>query len=153
MNTVSSGDPPEVVEEKREMLWRLVEQSGPELSGEEKEMFFHLLLSYADVFAVSMTDLGRTTKLKHSIHTGNAAPTRQPVRPISPHRRDEIRTILTEMLKKEVVEPSTSPWASPIVLVKKKDGSTRFCVDFRKLNDVTRKLSQQIDLYRLFCIW
>ena len=102
-------------------------------------MFFHLLLSYADVFAVSMTDLGRTNKLKHSIRTGNAAPTRQPVRRISPHRRDEIRTLLTEMLKKEVVEPSTSPWASPIVLVKKKDGSTRFCVDFSKLNDVTRK--------------
>ena len=39
VNTISSGDPPEVVEEKREMLWRLVEQSGPELSGEEKEMF------------------------------------------------------------------------------------------------------------------
>ena len=87
-----------------------------------------------------MTDLGRTNKLKHSIHTGNAAPTRQPVRRISPHRRDEIRTLLTEMLKKEVVEPSTSPWASPIVLVKKKDGSTHFCVDFRKLNDVTRRM-------------
>ena len=67
-----------------------------------------------------MTDLGHTNKLKHSIHTENAAPTRQPVRHISPHRRDEIRTLLTEMLKKEVVEPSTSPWASPIVLVKKR---------------------------------
>ena len=102
-------------------------------------MFFHLLLTYADVFAVSTTDLGRTDKLQHSIHTGNAPPTRQSVRHISPHRRDEVRTLLNEMLEKEVVEPSTSPWASPIVRVKKKDESTRFCVDFRKLNDVTRK--------------
>ena len=83
-------------------------------------MFFHLLLSYADVFAVSMTGLGRMSKLKHSIHTGNAATTWQPVRRIFTHRRDEIRTLLNEMLKKEVVEPSTSPWTSPTVLVKKK---------------------------------
>ena len=44
-----------------------------------------------------------------------------------------------EMQQKDVIEPSSSPWASPIVLVKKRDGSTRFCVDYRKLNKVTRK--------------
>ena len=46
---------------------------------------------------------------------------------------------MKDMLQNGVVRPSTSPWASPIVLVKKKDGSTRFCVDYCKLNDVTRK--------------
>ena len=117
---------PAVREEKREMLWRLAEQSGPELSGEEKEMFFHLLFSYTDVFAVSTTDLRRTNKLQYSIHTGNAPPVRQPVRRISPHGRDEVRTLLNEMLEKEVVEPWTSPWASPIVLVKKKTNRPAF---------------------------
>ena len=102
-------------------------------------MFFHLLLSYADVIADSTADLGRTDKLQHSIHTGDAPPVRQPVRHIPPQRQDEVLTLLQEMLERGVVEPSTSPWASPIVLVRKKDGSTRFCVDYRKLNDATRK--------------
>ena len=46
--------------------------------------------------------------------------------------------LVAEMLKQEVIEPSTSPWASPLVLVRKKDGGLRFCVDYRKLNRVTR---------------
>ena len=48
------------------------------------------------------------------------------------------------MLQNGVVHPSTSPWASPIVLVKKKDGGTCFCVDYRELNDVTRKDAYQL---------
>ena len=50
-----------------------------------------------------------------------------------------MRKLLEEMLQKNVISPSTSPWASPIVLVRKKDGSTRFCVDYHKVNCLTRK--------------
>ena len=125
--------------EKLEMLWGLVERAGPDLSPGEKDMFFHLLLSYSDVIASSTADLGRTDRLQHSIHTGDAPPIRQSVRRVPPQRREEVRKLLDDMLEGGVVEPSTSPWAAPIVLVRKKDGSTRFCVDYRKLNDVTRK--------------
>ena len=55
------------------------------------------------------------------------------------HQQEVVRQHVEDMLQNGVVRPSTSPWASPIVLVKKKDGGTRFCVDYRKLNDVTRK--------------
>ena len=140
VDAVSSGDPEVPVGvEKQKLLWNLAEQSGRDLGPGEKDLFYRLLLSYADAIASSTSDLGRTDRLRHSIHTGGVAPVRQPVRRVPPHRREEVRKLLNEMLERGVVEPSASPWASPIVLVRKKDGSTRFCVDYRKLNDVTRK--------------
>ena len=53
--------------------------------------------------------------------------------------KDVVDTEVTQMLEQGVVKPSSSPWSSPIVMVKKKDGSWRFCVDYRKLNSVTRQ--------------
>ena len=50
-----------------------------------------------------------------------------------------MRIMLNNMLKKNLISPSKSPWAAPIVLVKKRDGTCRFCVDYRQINDVTRK--------------
>ncbi|KAL5505465.1 hypothetical protein EMCRGX_G006900 [Ephydatia muelleri] len=54
-------------------------------------------------------------------------------------QRLEVKKLLEDMLKKDVIRPSNSPWLSPIILVQKKDGSTRFCIDYRKVNAVTRK--------------
>ena len=129
---------PEVSDDKREMLWQLVQDCGAELSAGERDIFYDLLLTYSDVMASSTADLGRTDRLRHHIDTGDSPPVRQPVRRISPHRR-EVKELLNQMLERGVVEPSSSPWASPVVLVQKKDGSTRFCVDYRELNQVTRK--------------
>ena len=121
--------------DKQEMLGCHAEKVGSDLSAGERDVFYHLLLSYADVFACSTSDLGRTNKLRHYIHTGDATPS---VSQFMSHPI-VVKKVLDQMLEKGVVEPSTSPWASLVVLVQKKDGSTRFCVDYRKVNDVTRK--------------
>lgn len=55
------------------------------------------------------------------------------------HKYVEVEELIDDMLNKNVIQPSSSPWASGIVLVQKKDGTTRFCVDYRRLNDVTTK--------------
>ena len=120
-----------------EMLWNLVQECGAGLSPGERDIFYDLLLTYADVMASSTSDLGRTGRLHHHIDTGSSPPIRQPVRRISPHRREEVKELLSQMLVRGVVEPSSSPWASPVVLVQTKDGSTRFCIDYRKVNHVT----------------
>ena len=120
-------------------LWELVNNSGDKLSPNEKEQLFALLLEFSDLFAKGPEDFGRTGKIKHRINTGEAQPVRQMVRRIPPFRRAEAKKMLEEMMEKDLIQPSKSPWASSIVLVKKKDGSTCFCVDYRKLNAVTRK--------------
>ena len=66
-------------------------------------------------------------------------PIRQQARRVPLPRRETVRHLLQDMLSRDVISPSKSPWASPIVLVGKKDGSTRFCVDYRKVNEVTYK--------------
>ncbi|KAJ8037598.1 hypothetical protein HOLleu_18448 [Holothuria leucospilota] len=94
---------------------------------------------YNSVFAKSPTDLGRTSVIQHEIDTGDARPIRQaPRRPPKAFEHEEEK-VIREQLDAGVIRESKSPWASPLVFVRKKDGSTRPCVDYRKLNDVTRK--------------
>ena len=84
-------------------------------------------------------DLGRTTIVKHQIDVGDATPVRQPPRRIPFHQREVVQQHVDKMLKNGIIELSKGPWSSPVVLVKKKDGTTRFCIDFRKVNDLTKK--------------
>ena len=77
--------------------------------------------------------------VKHKINTEKSQPIRQPLRRQPYGKRDVEKQEVEKMLDRGVIEPSDSPWSSPIVLVSKKDGSTRFCIDYRKLNEVTVK--------------
>lgn len=96
-----------------------------------------LLSSYADVFALDLSELGTTDMVTHSIETGDHRPIRQPVRRTPFALREKVDTLVQEMLEQQVIEPSESPWASPIVLVQKKDGGVQFCVEYQKLNPLT----------------
>ncbi|KAL5509240.1 hypothetical protein EMCRGX_G004577 [Ephydatia muelleri] len=130
---------PEVPMHKQDVLHEMAEQCGVGLTVEEKSQLFHLLLAYADVFADAEDGLGRTRVVKHSIVTGDNPPIKQSCRRAPPSKREHVRQLIQDMLKKDVIQPSSSPWASPVVIVQKKDGSYRFCVDYRKINTITRK--------------
>ena len=129
----------EVSLECQNILWDLVSKVGSHISESEREQLYSLLVEFADVFSFSSKDLGRTKELKHHIFTSDAHPVHLSPRRIPQARREELRGLLRDMLESDVIQQSDSPWSSPIVLAKKHDGTTRFCVDYRKVNEVTRK--------------
>ena len=81
---------------------------------------------------------GDTDLVQMSIETGDASPRKQPLRRTLFAARQEVARQLQEMQTHGVIQPSTSPWSSPVVLVRKKNGSLRFCIDYRNLNSVTK---------------
>ncbi|KFD48296.1 hypothetical protein M513_10788 [Trichuris suis] len=98
-----------------------------------------MLLRYKDVISMANDDIGRTSVVRHRIRTGNAKPIKIGLRR-TPHRfRPVMQTLIDRMLRQGVIERASSPWSFPVVLTTKKDGTQRFCVDYRKLNDVTEK--------------
>ncbi|XP_076740530.1 uncharacterized protein LOC143418699 [Maylandia zebra] len=133
---VDSGAP---TEEERlpEEMSKLIER--PDLSELQQGELRALLLKWEKVFSKDDKDFGRTDPGHHCIPTGDPAPIRERYRPLPPAMCKEMRSLLADMMEKGVIRESCSPWASPIVLVRKKDGTWRFCVDYRKLNAVTHK--------------
>ena len=94
------------------------------------------------MMAYSNQDLLATDRSKlPSVHleTADATPIRQCAYRRAKVERDVIEKMVQELLDAGMIQPSKSPWASPVVLQKKKDGKWRFCVDYRKLNAVTKK--------------
>ena len=97
------------------------------------------MIEYSDVFSREDFDLGTFSEIHHHIDTGTAKPVRQPARRTPLRFQGEEDEHLEKLLQAGVVKPSKSEWASPVVLVRKKDGGVRWCVDYRKLNDLTVK--------------
>ena len=108
-------------------------------SESEQATIRNILYEYQDVFSKDETDLGRTNLAEHSIDTGDHPPIKQPPRRVPTALAHEEKGAIEKMLAQNVIRESKSPWASPIVLVKKKSGSIRACVDYRRINSITRK--------------
>lgn len=113
---------------------------GSHLTPDQRKQFSAMLSDESDkVFARHEFDLGRTTLLKHHIDTGDAPPIRSAPYRKSFTERQVVQDLVSNLKKAGVVRDSCSPWAAPVVLVKKKGGGHRLCCDWRKLNAITKK--------------
>ena len=98
-----------------------------------------LIFEFSDIFANSNNDLGKLKTVKHEIRIQEHPPIKQRPYRIPYSLKNTMSKQIKEMLESGVIVPSKSPWTSPVVLVKKKNGEMRFCIDYRKLNTITVK--------------
>ena len=117
----------------------LFDASKTLLSETETIALNELLVKHADAFSKYKGDIGRCTLIEHRIHTGNNPPIKQAPRRLPLVKREAATAEIKKMLENDIIEPSKSPWSAPITLVKKKDSSYRFCIDYRKLYEATSK--------------
>lgn len=127
------------LKELPEHLNSLFQKSVTDLDQSQRTLLMDLLEEYKDVFAQNEFDLGSFTDIEHSIDTGFAPPIKQRMRrtPLDFVQVEENH--LQTMLEAGIIKQSNSEWASLPVLVRKKDGKVRWCIDYRKLNSVTKK--------------
>ncbi|MCG7869179.1 MAG: reverse transcriptase family protein, partial [Candidatus Thiodiazotropha taylori] len=115
------------------------EASVEHLTSKERSDLAALLNDHADVFAKDEFDLGTFTEIEHSINTENATPVKQRMRRTPACFVGEEEAHLKKMLDAGVIRESTSDWASSPVLIRKRDGNVRWCIDYRGLNKKTVK--------------
>lgn len=109
------------------------------LTPEQNEQVKSLLLQHVDVFSKDDSDIGDCDMIKHRIDLLDDTPFKQKHRRIPPSMIDEVRKHIEELLSNGIIKRSKSPWASNVVLVRKKNGKLRLCVDYRMLNKKTVK--------------
>jgi predicted aspartyl protease len=114
------------------------------LDENQQKSYKDLLVEFQTIFSKSEDDIGLTNLVEHTINTGDHRPVRQRPRRIPLAKIKEAEEAIQNMVKQEVIEQSMSPWNSNPVLVRKSDGSLRFCIDFRGVNDITVKDSHPL---------
>ena len=122
----------------------VLETVDSELSLAQRASLETLLRKHASTFSKDEMDFGKAIGVKHSIDTNNHRPVKQALRRQPEKYLTEIDNQVETMLKQGIMKPAQSAWSSNVVMARKKDGSLRFCVDYRKLNEPTLK-----DIYPL----
>ena len=125
--------------QRRQQLAELIQMSGDGLTTEEAQLMRDQILYYHDVFSLEEGEYGKVDIVQHHVNTEAHPPINQPLRRIPYAHRAEMLKLVQSMLQNNIIQPSVSPWSSPVVLVKKKDGSLQFCIDYRRLNSITRR--------------
>ena len=111
-----------------------MESLPDELLKSQRKQVRKLLDENEAIFLKGEYDIGRTPLVECRIDTGTHRPIRQPLRRQPFKYLETIDEQVSDMVDHGIIEPAASPWASNVVLVRKKDGSLRFCIDYRKLN-------------------
>ena len=136
-------DQPTLTEsERQDLLLEKLDMTGLEAwPADQAERAHSLLKEHHDIFLLEKHDMDHTKATKHKIilKDPDTPPFKERFHQIPPPQIDEVRAHLKMMLDAGVIRPSHSPWCNAVVLVRKKDGSLRFCIDFRKLNALTVK--------------
>ena len=118
-----------------EKLFSKLNLTGADHSSEEYRLKMRqLFIEHHHIFALDDLELGKTDMVKHIIRVNDEEPFQEWYQRIPPYQFDEVKKHLKEMLEIGAIRKSQSPWARAIVLVRKKDGALRFCIDLRKLN-------------------
>ena len=112
---------------------------SPDLKPRDLYLMQRYLKTNQDTYVFQGDPLGRVTVWKHKIHTGDHPPIRQNPYRFSEAQKMEVEKQVSEMLRLGVIVPAVTNWSSPVTLAPKRDGTYRFCIDYRKLNDITRK--------------
>ena len=116
------------------------------LSPKEQQDLVQLLADFYSLFPQSATPLGQTSVVNHLISTTGPL-IRQPLRRVPEALKGIMISEVDRMLDHNVIRPSTSLWLFPVVMVRKADGSWRFCIDYRKLNSNTHRDSYPLPLW------
>ena len=122
----------------RELIDGLELETDSALLPEEIEVLRTFLKKNSHVFASNPAKPGITSCVKHTIDTGNEKPIRKRARRLTHSEQEMEKKHITQMMENGIIRKSRSPWASPIVMVTKPDGSIQFCVDYRALNKITK---------------
>ena len=118
-------------------LFELYQESIKYLNEDQKKHLKEILIEFQDIFSKHNYDIGCTDLCTFSIDTGDHLPIKQAPRRLSPEATRAADEIIEELLLHKLIEKSDSPWASPLVLVKRRDGRFRMCIDFRQVNMAT----------------